>query len=306
MAFVIKRVPLSFNHPIGKVWEGFVNSNRFQQCPKCQGTTYSLEAKRIYDQWYGQAKFSPEETGSKHFTICDKSVWELSKNKVIRSEKWNTEVIEQEQLEEGYEWVKALYVKCGNTTFKPTDNSKFTVKLLLLIQDIVNEANRLVEIWNRQWCHHLAQEDVNALIAKGRLHHFVKELQRTPTAEEVNEWSVRDLLNGHDSINHYYCVEAKCNRLGIPIKCSYCKGKGIVWDSVELEALHENWQPTEPPVGDGYQVWEVLTEGSPLSPVFEFSEQVVDWLVLQKRYSRQEAEKFVQAEWLPTKIVEIN
>ena len=34
-----------------------------------------------------------------------------------------------------------------------------------------------------------------------------------------------------------------------------------------------------PPTGDGYQLWETVTEGSPISPVFATPEELADWLV---------------------------
>ena len=33
----------------------------------------------------------------------------------------------------------------------------------------------------------------------------------------------------------------------------------------------------EPPVGEGYQLWETTTEGSPVSPVFETLEELCIW-----------------------------
>lgn len=33
----------------------------------------------------------------------------------------------------------------------------------------------------------------------------------------------------------------------------------------------------EPPKGEGYQLWETTTEGSPLSPVFPSLEELCDW-----------------------------
>ena len=35
-----------------------------------------------------------------------------------------------------------------------------------------------------------------------------------------------------------------------------------------------SWKPTEPPAGDGYQIWETVSEGSPISPVFATPEEL--------------------------------
>lgn len=38
-------------------------------------------------------------------------------------------------------------------------------------------------------------------------------------------------------------------------------------------------EPIEPPVGEGWQVWETVSEGSPVTPVFVTSTELVDYLV---------------------------
>lgn len=35
----------------------------------------------------------------------------------------------------------------------------------------------------------------------------------------------------------------------------------------------------QPPTGDGYQLWETVSEGSPISPVFATPEELARWLV---------------------------
>jgi hypothetical protein len=47
--------------------------------------------------------------------------------------------------------------------------------------------------------------------------------------------------------------------------------------------LHQVWdgylaaQPSEPPAGPGWQLWETTTEGSPISPVFESFAVLCEW-----------------------------
>lgn len=43
------------------------------------------------------------------------------------------------------------------------------------------------------------------------------------------------------------------------------------------EECEVGWQPTEPPVGDGYQLWETTSEGSPDSPVFATLEALCEY-----------------------------
>lgn len=155
-------------------------------------------------------------------------------------------------------------------------------------------AEWLDEHFRGQWCHHLDQDDVDALVAADRL---PESNGRRPTAREVNEWSVLGM--GHDSINHHVCVRARCEREGVPLKCSSCGGDGHVWPSPEARALYEAWTEEEPPVGEGWQLWETVTEGSPISPVFATRGEFVDYLV-GEGYSRGAAEKFAECGWAPS------
>lgn len=85
---------------------------------------------------------------------------------------------------------------------------------------IVRETHRLWALFRNQWGHHLIQADVDALVAEGRLPDF----KTSPTADEVNAWSIRTA--GHDSINHWICVKARCARNNEPHLCSECHGSG--------------------------------------------------------------------------------
>lgn len=57
--------------------------------------------------------------------------------------------------------------------------------------------------------------------------------------------------------------------------CPHCNGSNI---DPEIRESYESWEDYDPPEGDGYQLWEVISEGSPASPVFETMEDLLDWL----------------------------
>lgn len=40
----------------------------------------------------------------------------------------------------------------------------------------------------------------------------------------------------------------------------------------------EDWSPTGPPSGEGFQMWETTSEGSPISPVFASPDELATWL----------------------------
>ena len=139
-----------------------------------------------------------------------------------------------------------------------------------------------------RWCHNIGQVEIDALIEHCRLHDFTSDfvpgtgwVKKDPmpaiTPEQVNAWSHRGF--GHDSINHCICVEARAKSLGVYGKCPHCDGSGEVWRTPEDHAACEAWQPTEPPAGDGWQVWETTSEGGPISAVCKSPEALARWCV---------------------------
>ena len=243
-------MPLDFDWPLDKTWEGFLNPHYDQcvNCPDCEGSGYLPEARRLKDQWYGNAPFRPEDRGSRPWTPADIAVRAFAERNVNRSP--------------GYYGV-------GEAA-------------------ILREARRLCSHWNESWSHHLNADDVAALVAADRLRDLTSEFipgtgwtkkdpAIVPTPEQVNEWSLCGM--GHDSINQHVCVEAECKRLGVDDTCLRCHGDGSQWSSPEAKHRAEEWQETEPPIGPGYQLWETVSEGSPISPVFATPEELADYLI---------------------------
>jgi len=88
------------------------------------------------------------------------------------------------------------------------------------------------------WNDRVTQEDVDALVEGHRLHELThkfvsgegwKPTGHHPTAEEVNA-SERGVPGkpslGHDAINRWVMVKARCDRLGVPHTCAECEGHG--------------------------------------------------------------------------------
>ncbi len=135
---------------------------------------------------------------------------------------------------------------------------------------VYREIHRLLaQCFNNRWCHHLSQEDVDVLWAHGRL---TLDFKEKPTAAMVNRWSLSGF--GHDSINCGICIDARCQREGVEMLCPACKGQGLLWSDPEAEAKSDTWQRTEPPFGEGWQMWDTVSEGVPISPVFKTPEEL--------------------------------
>lgn len=239
----LRRVPLDFNHPVDQVWPGFLNPH--YMATKCPDCDggYSPQYKRLHDQWYGNAPFRPEDRGSQPFTIDTPEVRAFAERNV----------------------------SCTPSFYGSGEAA------------IRREAKRLCDLFNGQWAHHLNADDVQVLIDNGRLRDLTgwDEPLRKPTPDEVNRWSINSF--GHDSSNAWYVIKAECIRRGWPYTCFTCEGHGDIWPSTEAKELYDQWTETEPPTGEGYQMWETVSEGSPISPVFDSPIKLAQWLELHPR-----------------------
>jgi len=255
----IKRVVLDFSHPIGEVWPGYLN---------------------------------PHYAGQVDCSVCAGSGGSPA-GRLLNALWYRHLHREALQLLAQYEYPPALV--------------RFAAAVL---------------VSGEGWNSHIDQDDVIALVEAGRLWDFTRtprtDEQReivkaklasggnswlpedngyVPIADEVNAWSRRGL--GHDSINNWVCVKARCKRYEQPEYCAACNGSGHV-PNPELEARIEAWKETDPPAGEGWQVWETVTEGSPISPVFPDAEACIAWLVNDQGYSPQAARAFVGHGWAPS------
>jgi hypothetical protein len=191
----VRRVPLDFDWPLNKTWEGYLNPFRFPECPACRGHGLSPEAMAISDTFY------PHQIGGPN-------------------------------------------------------------------------AERLA------WHDKIGQAEVDYLVAKGRLRMWNiddRQWESVPrTAAEINAANRRPAMGSHDGINRSYLVEFRCKALGIEMTCPTCDGEGDIATEAQ-RAERDAWEPTQPPSGEGWQLWETTSEGSPQSPVFATPEELADW-----------------------------
>ena len=170
------------------------------------------------------------------------------------------------------------------------------------------ETKQLSDDWydfehtGNRWCDKLTEIEIEELVKEGRISDCMpfwyrfdnetgkwmvlkergkgnkwEETERPemPTVQTVNAWARRGM--GHDAINRIICIEARAKSLGVYGHCEYCGGEGVIWQSEEIKKLYEEWEAFEPPVGEGFQLWEDTSEGSPQSPVFTNLEELCGW-----------------------------
>jgi hypothetical protein len=209
----LKRVPLNFDAPLNKTWEGYFNPYRPpKECDMCGGSGYNVATKRIADDFYGYSS----STG----------------------EGWCYNITQDE--------VEALV-----------------------------EAGRLWDFVRRPINKEQEEELKKQAEAGGSHYWLAKNNGYMPTAKEVNEWNEKGI--GHDGINRHYLIKARAKRLGVYGFCADCNGEGWIYKNKRIKKLYEEWESDEPPTGEGYQLWETTSEGSPVSPVFKTAEELAEW-----------------------------
>lgn len=57
-------------------------------------------------------------------------------------------------------------------------------------------------------------------------------------------------------------------------QCSVCKGENL---DPAVKEKYDAWVDYEPPTGDGFQLWETTSEGSPVSPIFKTLDELCTW-----------------------------
>lgn len=87
-------------------------------------------------------------------------------------------------------------------------------------------------------------------------------------------------------VDHYRVTQALLEAARLSDRwgwCPRCEGSALIeaWPGQQEKA--EAWEPTEPPSGEGWQMWEDTSEGSPISPVFDTPEKLALWLANSTR-----------------------
>ena len=240
----LKRVPVDFDWPVSKTWHGFVNSHyaKRSDCAACGGSGHNKVGRFLSDTWY---RHTACEMFGNFFGDNILSAWTRER---IQRAGWPSSVGDNIEMAKQFQFTTLTH-----------------------------------------WSDKLAQDEVDKLVAEGRLRDLThtwsrddgwqpKELAANPTPDEVAVWNSRGL--GHDAINEMVCVEARAKRFGHDnISCEKCGGSGEFWANEEDETAAEAWEAFDPPTGDGYQIWETVSEGSPVSPVFAKPEELAHWMV---------------------------
>jgi hypothetical protein len=86
--------------------------------------------------------------------------------------------------------------------------------------------------------------------------------------------------SGHDACDAWAAFRKIATAAGLPEKWGMCPLCGGSAQDPSSEKDSDAWEKTEPPVGEGWQLWETTTEGSPKSPVFRTAEKLAAWCAI--------------------------
>jgi hypothetical protein len=265
MSREVKMVPLDFEWPLRKVWPGFLMPDDIAPvpCPHCDQSGRSAAYRELEDRWYGNSPFQPEERQSVPYEHDSPEAIAWAQSQIDRAPE---------------------YYGTGPVA-------------------LIREALRICYHWNSHWSYHLNQDDVDVLLAEGRLMDLTHswdgkrwvETGHIPSPAEVNRWSLSGM--GHDAINCWAVVGAECDRLGAERNCPDCGGEGHTFRDEEHKRQYHCWEETPPPSGNAIQMWETTSEGSPISPPFETATELAKWLA-ETKASAFGRDTCTEQEWL--------
>ncbi len=132
-----------------------------------------------------------------------------------------------------------------------------------------------------------------------------------PSADMVD--LVRGL--GFDGMGTDYKIyQAISKAAGLPHfgHCVTCDGSGGLEVYVGQNTDRDAWKESEPPAGEGWQLWETVSEGSPISPVFADADGLAHWLTtedacwgaMSRPMTIEQARGFVSVGWAPSMIAD--
>jgi len=135
----------------------------------------------------------------------------------------------------------------------------------------------------------ITQDYIDSLINRGYLREFNSDysyeheryIRRDDglivTADEVHE--IAKLLPRNASIR-LICAAKRMIKVGAFSKCGYCSGKGAIWCDDRFDDLYFDWEPTEPPSGTGYQLWD-MEHLWPISNVFTDPRKLANYVIFE-------------------------
>ena len=241
MSLTLKRVPLDFDWPLRKIWQGYENTldDGGVRCTLCNGDGMTPECRFLHETYYrhniNDTGFFGAFIGTNMVAVPDAAE--------LKHMGWPDRIIQN------IEWAR----KAGFTSLT-------------------------------HWSDKLDEEDIRLLAKAKRLdevHIFRRGKWIKPksasqiTPDDINRFI--GMYKGSISGFEWAGTKRRLRKMGAKHACGACKGKGHVYHDIAKKKAYDRWKRTEPPKGPGFQLWETVTDGSPISPVFESGLELATW-----------------------------
>lgn len=273
----IHRVPLDFDWPLDKPWEGFINPH-YRPCPKAQ-------------------------TNECHGGYSSAGKW---LDAIVRF----LALIGSQAVEEpNADRMRArgmIFPHPYLENFQQAPRTTIPSDALLKIQEEPDQHKRF-----RMLSDYYQQNPPQLLPFTEELAGFFTGLAGGVRPHPVNNggWEIQKTLMRAAGID----PEGKWGQ------CTTCDGHGI---DPEVYEAYDTWERESVPRGEGWQLWETVSEGAPITPVFPTAEGLIDYMSQPcaksaeegrgpypdmpwaQGYKRAHAEAFVRGPgWAPSMIV---
>jgi hypothetical protein len=286
----IRRVALEFGWPLGTRWKGFVNPH-YEGCPVCKDSGGYSDTYLLLDGFTRHLLIAAEASAKRpddYVPIRDggRSMGFLRFGGIAPPEEqprqwpWDTDPVDVmatiagEKPREHDAWVIRRLARLNKHP------GMWSPQMARYDWSVDEEGNRVRKVvlnpeGGMYYPHPYLVEDYGISDVGTTFHEFVRKLGGKPGMLGWDGgWDIRSaVLKAHG-----YEMPTD-HALPDDLLCPFCKGSGVHPDA---SGDYENWEPYDPPKGEGYQLWNTTTEGHPMSPVFDTPEKLATWLVKNK------------------------
>ena len=258
----LRRVPLDFNWPLNQIWGGYYTPFHSKECNKCRGTGYSPKVKELADTWYDyqnpgggwEYQLTQDEVD---FLVKEGRLFDFTR-KLVKGEGWVEDPDKPHPTAERVNaWARES--RMGHDAINRCLCIEARAKRLLGL-DKKDPGFRCLKC-NGHGCIYTPQT--------GKLCYdtLVKFINDDEHFKKAQEWEAK----GHPSdMEEFLAAKIAVANATETLPLYIC-------DQVYLALAANCWQFDEPPKGEGFQLWETTSEGSPISPVFKTLDDLAEW-----------------------------
>lgn len=248
----VKRVPVDFGWPLNEIWEGYLTPDRLQgeTCRSCNGSGqthfgwwlhyFCYEIAMLASDVHKQDRGRPMHPWLAEFSQAH-GHFEYSD---VGEWKRDYEVRDRERLR----GMRSRFV-----LDRPGRDA------LSFVHGIIRRAYEIRHAEGGEYAQYYTPDDVPAVEDCG------------------SSIGISSAGTGVGNIQSALMTVLQ-DAAGCSLACEDCGGEGEHERYEGQRAERRAWEPYEPPTGEGWQLWETVSEGSPISPVFDSAEGLARWL----------------------------